>query len=161
MMDAVAASVLPLKRYAEFRGRSTRTELLSFYLLTSIAGLLIDVAAKSLGHPEVTTWIATGLLLLILVPSLAVGVRRLHDTGRSGWWLMLASPMVSAVIADYVASPRPWSLPVRLDLPWWAMLPPLLCLTALIILLLRDDDVDVNRYGPNPRGWTPLSGEPA
>ncbi len=160
-MNAAAASVLPLKRYAEFGGRSTRTELLSFYLLTGIAGALIEFAARTLGHPEAATWIATGLILLILVPSLAVGVRRLHDTGRSGWWLMLASPMVPAVIADYAASPRPWSLPVRLELPWWAMLLPLLCLTALIILLLRDDDVDVNRYGPNLRGWALPPGEPA
>jgi uncharacterized membrane protein YhaH (DUF805 family) len=152
-VNAAAASVLPLKRYAEFGGRSTRTELLSFYLLVSIAGALLDTAAKWSGHPEATALLATALLAAVFIPSLAVGTRRLHDTGRSGRWLLLALPVPLTVIADYAAYPRAWALPVRFELPWWGVAPALVCLTALIIQLLRDDAVDANLYGPNPRGW--------
>ena len=159
-MNLAAASVLPLKRYAEFGGRSTRTELLSFYLLVSITAALLDEAAKWFGRPEATAWLASGLLAAVFIPSLAVGTRRLHDTGRSGGWLLLALSVPVTTIIDYAAHPRAWALPVRLELPWWGMTPAFLCLTVLIILLLRDDDVDANRYGPNPRGWTPRE-EPA
>ena len=158
-MNVAAASVLPLKRYAAFHGRASRTEVASFYVLTAIFVLLTGAAARWLGRADTITWFGTVFLALTFLPSLALGVRRLHDTGRSGWWLLLALPWVPATIWDFIAHPRPWSLPMRLDLPWWAMVPVALCTLALAILLLLDDDVDTNRYGPNPRGWPP--GEPA
>jgi uncharacterized membrane protein YhaH (DUF805 family) len=81
-----------IKKYAEFNGRARRQEYWMFVLINAlISGALgiaegaVGLAAESGGGP------LTGLYgLFVLVPGIAVGVRRLHDTGRSGWWLLLA-----------------------------------------------------------------------
>ena len=75
-MDAAAASVLPLKRYAVFHGRSTRTELLSFYVLVLIASVALGFAGAPFGY-ETQLWIHRALGVFLLCPSLAVGVRRM------------------------------------------------------------------------------------
>ena len=80
--DAIS---LAFKNYLNFKGRSTRAEYWWFFLFTftlSIVTQIID-SFSSLG---VTNFISS---LIVLLPSLAVGVRRLHDIGKSGWWLLL------------------------------------------------------------------------
>ena len=80
--DAIS---LAFKNYVNFHGRSTRAEYWWFFLFTftlSIVTQIID-SFSSLG---VTNFISS---LIVLLPSLAVGVRRLHDIGKSGWWLLL------------------------------------------------------------------------
>ena len=80
--DAIS---LAFKNYVNFKGRSTRAEYWWFFLFTftlSIVTQIID-SFSSLG---VTNFISS---LIVLLPSLAVGVRRLHDIGKSGWWLLL------------------------------------------------------------------------
>jgi uncharacterized membrane protein YhaH (DUF805 family) len=78
----------PLRRYADFEGRSRRSEFWAFTAL--IWGLLI-FGAVSLAVSGST---ATGSIWIIgmfsfVIPGLAVSVRRLHDSGKSGWWLLL------------------------------------------------------------------------
>lgn len=72
-------------KYADFNGRARRSEFWWFYLFTFIVGLI-----PYLGY------VAS---IALLIPSLAVGARRLHDTGRSGWWQLLALiPCIGAII---------------------------------------------------------------
>jgi uncharacterized membrane protein YhaH (DUF805 family) len=75
-----------LGNYATFSGRAARSEFWWFSLLcvlVSLAGKMIDAAMHSGGAIE-------GLMsLLLLLPSLAVAARRLHDTDRSAWWLLM------------------------------------------------------------------------
>jgi uncharacterized membrane protein YhaH (DUF805 family) len=75
-----------LRQYAGFTGRASRAEYWQFSFFTFLAGILagaLDTALDtSLAEPVVT--------LGLLLPSLAVAVRRLHDVGRSGWWNLLA-----------------------------------------------------------------------
>lgn len=158
MNKAPVPLLLPLKRYADFRGRSTGTELIALYLLIMLANLAIWLAGLD---GEARQWVNAALLLILLCPTIVLGVRRLHDSGRSGWWMLLALPWVPAMIWEFILQPSPWQMPVRLHHPWWVMLPLALCTLALGLLLIIDDDVDANRYGPNPRGWTPPPGEPA
>jgi uncharacterized membrane protein YhaH (DUF805 family) len=96
--------LMPLRRYAEFDGRSRRMEYWMFALFTLIVYLVLgalmmaggfDLDAISQGvEPEfgMLFWLGAGLLglfaLAILVPSIAVGVRRLHDRDMSGWWYL-------------------------------------------------------------------------
>lgn len=71
-----------LKNYAGFRGRARRKEFWTFYLINLLAinvVRLIDIAIGS-NLPFIVFYLA------ILVPLAAVGVRRIHDTGHSGWW---------------------------------------------------------------------------
>ena len=79
--------MMPLKRYAEFSGRSRRKEFWSFWLATLIAGIIAGVIDGILG---LTGFISLRILvqLAILVPSIAVAIRRMHDQDRSGWWIL-------------------------------------------------------------------------
>ena len=96
-------ATLPLKRYAEFTGRSRRKEYWMFLLLSigiyAIASILERIAGLNRmiagTYGPITALVALGLL----VPTLAVSIRRLHDSDRSGWWLLLGLvPMVGEII---------------------------------------------------------------
>ncbi|GAA0329706.1 DUF805 domain-containing protein [Sphingomonas oligophenolica] len=99
---------LPLKRYAQFSGRSRRKEYWMWVLFTVLAGIVLGFIDRILGLggrsvvlPQpgssgvfYSAFINRGLLanlftLATIIPSLAVSVRRLHDTNRTGWWLLL------------------------------------------------------------------------
>ena len=69
-----------LAKYADFTGRATRAEYWWFFL-----AVLIGSAAASAAHPALYGLFSVAALL----PLLAVGARRLHDTNRSGWWQLL------------------------------------------------------------------------
>ncbi|MRR35863.1 DUF805 domain-containing protein [bacterium] len=81
-----------LTKYATFTGRARRTEYWMFVLFNILIGMVLGFIEGSLGiAAETDTSVLGGLYsLAVFVPSLAVGVRRLHDTNRSGWWLLLS-----------------------------------------------------------------------
>jgi uncharacterized membrane protein YhaH (DUF805 family) len=84
-----------LKKYADFGGRARRTEYWMFVLFNVIVSFVlagVDMLIGGFG-------ILSGLYgLAVLIPSLAVSVRRLHDTGRTGWWLLIGFVPVIGVI---------------------------------------------------------------
>jgi len=90
-----------LKQYADFNGRARRQEYWMFVLFNIIFSIVATILDNVLGlaSPEVGYGILTGLYsLAVLVPGLAVTVRRLHDTSRSGWWILIALiPLVGAI----------------------------------------------------------------
>ena len=75
-----------LKKYAEFEGRARRKEYWMFILFDFIFTIAAAVLDEILGS-EPVIYIVYGLVLIL--PTLAVTVRRLHDTNRSGWWILL------------------------------------------------------------------------
>jgi len=87
--------VMALRKYAEFNGRSRRKEYWIYtlvnviiYAVLYVAGLImISQGSSTVGIALMGIYCIYGLATL--VPSLAVSVRRLHDTNRSGWWLLL------------------------------------------------------------------------
>ena len=79
-MDFVQAVKSCLTQYATFSGRAPRSEYWWFFLFQ----LLVMVAASMIG--DVVYGLAS---LALLLPALAVGTRRLHDIGRTGWWQLL------------------------------------------------------------------------
>lgn len=105
-----------LTNYATFRGRAPRSEFWWFVLFTLIANLvlgLVDslIVAPILGFSPFSDNGARPLSALfslaIFVPSLAVGARRLHDTGRSAWWLLIGLvPLIGWLIFVYFAAQR-------------------------------------------------------
>jgi len=91
-----------LKKYAVFGGRARRKEYWYFVLfnaLISIALTIIDGVTGSFSS-EAGIGLLSGIYgLAVLIPSIAVGVRRLHDTNRSGWWLLIALiPLIGAIV---------------------------------------------------------------
>jgi len=85
-----------LKKYADFGGRARRTEYWMFFLFNFIIGIVLSVADYVLGTGGIIGALFT---LALLIPAVAVGVRRLHDTDRSGWWLLIAFvPLIGAIV---------------------------------------------------------------
>lgn len=97
-----------IKKYAVFSGRARRTEYWMFVLINAIIGLVLLVIDHVLGLAPTTSTGSTtfniGLLsgiysLALLLPSLAVQCRRLHDTDRRGWWMLLSLiPIIGSII---------------------------------------------------------------
>jgi uncharacterized membrane protein YhaH (DUF805 family) len=136
-------ALLPLRRYAEFGGRSRRTELVAFYLLIMLVGFPLTFAMLMLRSSEIAVAAGWLLPLALLCPSVALIVRRLHDTGRSGWWALLAVPNVAHSIWQ-ASDPEAPGLEDAEALAGLASL-------GLFVLLMWNDDPEPNRYGPNPR----------
>ncbi len=77
-------------KYAMFEGRATRSEYWWFILFTSLASVALSMASHAA---------SAFFSLAVLLPSLAVGARRLHDTDRSGWFLLLGFiPVIGWII---------------------------------------------------------------
>ncbi|RZQ56045.1 DUF805 domain-containing protein [Pseudidiomarina tainanensis] len=91
-----------LKKYAVFSGRARRSEYWFFVLFNVIIGFVLGFidGILGLGNPEAGVGVlGTIYSLAVLIPSIAVGVRRLHDTDRSGWWLLIGLiPLIGAIV---------------------------------------------------------------
>lgn len=85
-----------LKKYAVFDGRARRTEYWMFVLFNIIISFVLGFVEGLVGGPGVIGMIYG---LAVLIPGIAVSVRRLHDTSRSGWWLLISLvPLVGAIV---------------------------------------------------------------
>ena len=91
-----------LKKYAVFQGRAQRKEYWYYILFFVLFAIVVSLVENTLGLADPET--GSGPLSLVyslalLVPSIAVAVRRLHDTGRSGWWILIGLiPVVGAIV---------------------------------------------------------------
>lgn len=74
-----------LSRYTTFRGRASRSEYWYFYLFMVLGSLVAGLLDKALAHNSSRVYMLFALVTFL--PNIAVTVRRLHDTDRSGWWL--------------------------------------------------------------------------
>lgn len=91
-----------LQHYADFTGRARRSEYWYFvlfnFIVSILIGLSLGVIAGLLNVPALV-YLVHLWSLAVFIPSLAVSVRRLHDIGRSGWWLLLSLiPLIGAII---------------------------------------------------------------
>lgn len=124
--------LLVFKKYAEFEGRSRRQEYWMFQLFNFLAfmalaalggvGILINQDYGAiLFVPCFLYWLA------VIIPAIAVAVRRLHDTGRSGWMLLLFAVLGIIPIVGFVTA------------------------IVQIVFLCQDSAPGTNEYGPNPK----------
>lgn len=96
--------LMPLKRYADFTGRSRRKEYWMFALFQLIVVLvpmfIIFSISDMTAGPPVLLWVfLIAYLLVFLVPSIAVSIRRFHDQDKSGWFYLLSFiPYVGGII---------------------------------------------------------------
>lgn len=119
--------LLPLKRYADFSGRSRRKEYWMFVLGIFIAAILLSIIESAMGMAGMIGGaygpLTALFFLAILVPSIAVQVRRFHDQDKSGWFVLLA-------------------------------LIPLLGSIAVFIFMCLSGTRGPNRFGPDPKDPT-------
>ena len=165
---------MPLKRYADFSGRSRRMEYWMWVLFQSLLYLALWVVFFALAGAAILSGdlegaFAAGISIVVfaliyvvvwlafLVPSLAVTVRRLHDTNRSGWWIggfilaYLGLTVVNVAMMG-VAAQSPESLGavgavygiIGLAIFGYAI--------TLLVFLFLDGTPGPNRYGPDPKG---------
>lgn len=84
-----------LKKYVVFEGRATRSEYWWFYLATFIVSAIL--AALDIN------WLSQVFSLAVLLPSLGAGVRRMHDVGKSGWFILI--PIYNIILAATPSQP--------------------------------------------------------
>ncbi|MFC8093439.1 DUF805 domain-containing protein [Streptomyces sp. NPDC057301] len=84
-----------LKKYATFSGRARRKEFWMFVLFHSLAALVAGVVDAVLGWG---LWLTIVYVLFSFIPTLAVSVRRLHDTDRVGWWLLISLIPLAGIV---------------------------------------------------------------
>lgn len=167
-------------RYVTFSGRASRPEYWYFFLFTlivSIAAGLIDwlfftsVTTLETETSSTTTAISDGPVqglaaLVLFLPQLAAAWRRMHDTGRSGWYVLLPTLLAAGAFAVLIlgigaASHFHGGTMDRLltDATLLILIPTLIVLlvSPLIVLwwLTRPSQPGANRYGPNPHEVIP------
>ena len=93
-----------LKKYTVFSGRARRKEFWMFFLFSAIISVFLAVIDEFMGWKfemdgENLGFLGTLYYIAVIIPFLAVIIRRLHDTDRSGWWFLIAFiPIVGVII---------------------------------------------------------------
>ena len=166
---------LPLKRYADFMGRSRRREYWLWFLFQVILALVFGIIRKAAGDQNAQAVQAVNSLvnLGLLIPTIAVSVRRFHDINRTGWWYVfpLVVFLVSLVLFLVLSSanlmtifqqisqagqhPTPdQSMAILQSLAplgwvffaWW------LASLVTFVFHVMDGTAGPNRFGPDPKG---------
>jgi uncharacterized membrane protein YhaH (DUF805 family) len=95
-MDIKTAVITCLTKYVDFDGRASRSEFWWFFLFQLIVIMVLSM---------VLSFIGTIASLALLLPGLGAAVRRLHDIGKSGWWIFIGLiPLIGWLIAIYWAA---------------------------------------------------------
>jgi uncharacterized membrane protein YhaH (DUF805 family) len=170
--------LMPLTRYADFSGRSRRMEFWMWNLLKFMVGCAIGIlffafAGRALmnGDPKqmlavmfsvLSLWMLCFVLwLAILVPDLAVTVRRLHDTNRSGWWVLAPwGPYLLTVVVVSIGGAINGPMNGEPGTPLLVsgliaaglMIVSLGIGLLLLVFMFLDGTPGPNRFGPDPKG---------
>lgn len=161
---------LPLKRYAEFSGRSRRMEYWMFqlfmflvYIAMIVLMMVVGGGAMMTGDPSAAA-AAGGAALIIFglyglfalamfIPSLAVSVRRLHDTNRSGWWILAPlSGYVIMLIGTVMAAGSPDNPGLGGILAMVGLVAVIGLGITLLVFMFLEGTRGPNQYGPDPKG---------
>jgi uncharacterized membrane protein YhaH (DUF805 family) len=137
--------LMPFRRAGDYHGRSRRMEFWLFWLTAMITQMVAsyidavtsqDVVAGGMGPVNLVT------TLIFLVPAVTVGIRRLHDIGRSGGWMLLFGLPYLGWLVSVQAGTQ--SIVAALAL--------LLGSVVLLVLLVQPGFAGENSFGPDPKG---------
>ena len=180
-MTFAGAIATCLRKYAVFGGRATRAEFWWWMLavvIVSIAVSIVDGVISALTSGTVEEFLSALLFVAVLLPNLAVTARRLHDIGKSGWWVLLwivlglgpwlillalvaGAVFSSAYLAGTASGPveAVSDLVTGFALTWilaivgfiFALVISLAVVIWEIVWLVRQGETGPNRYGADPR----------
>lgn len=144
-----------LRQYVDFNGRARRKEYWMFALFTVIVSIVLTILDRLLGLNAGGFGLLSGLYgLAVLLPSLGVSVRRLHDTGRSGWWLLVLLPVLAVEALVVVFGLAPPATPPPLGILGIIALVGIIGFVGAIVLTVfqaTDGNRGPNNYGPDPK----------
>ena len=128
------------QKYIDFSGRASRSEFWWFFLFRLL------VLLPTIWMPVLGLIILILASLVLLLPSLSVTARRLHDVNRTGWWMLLPIGLgLAGMAASGVVFPMSEHVAVGI-----ATLPPIAGCVILLVFLIRPSDPGFNLYGPSP-----------
>lgn len=137
--------LMPFQRLTDFSGRSRRMEFWLFWLSALILQMITSYIDAVTSQPLIAGGmgsITLAVTLILLAPAATVGIRRLHDIGRSGWWMLL----FGLPYLGWLVSVDSGSQGVV------AALALLVGTIILLVLLVQPGTAADNAYGPNPKG---------
>ena len=161
--------LMPLKRYADFQGRSRRMEFWMWIVFSVIVSLVLSVIDGLVGlriwslnggapvagaGVGLTIWRSQGVLSLVwtlvaLIPNISVAMRRLHDTNRTGWWLL--APVAPYVIGFILTATAALSQSLALIAAGGVLFfVGFVLAVVLIVFYCLPGTVGPNNYGPDP-----------
>jgi len=162
--------LLPLKRYAQFNGRSRRKEYWMWILFVVLASIILSILDSILGlggrtsvgpgavpggynyGAGVTGGVLANLFILAtFIPGLAVSVRRLHDIDRSGWWILMPLAPYLLGFAIMLGS-FAGGMPGLTIVGGLAFLVGVICAIVLLVWYCSAGTNGPNRFGPDPKG---------
>ncbi|HET7576480.1 MAG TPA: DUF805 domain-containing protein [Sphingomicrobium sp.] len=159
-MSPVDWAKRPLQKYADFTGRAPRPEYWWYVLGLIIAGVIVGIVEGIVGLKGMVMGLYGPLTLLLIlatiVPSLAAGARRLHDTNRSGWWQLIVWVPYAIVL---VLRPATGSTFGAVALAGIVALIALICAIVLLVFLVLPGTSGDNRFGPPTGESTAIAAE--
>ena len=144
----------PLQRYADFSGRAPRAEYWWYFLGTMVAYLVVMIVENMLGlDGTVGPYGPLSLILMLglLVTGLAVTVRRLHDTNRSGWWILIAVVPYFIVLVLAAGAMASGSMGAMAGVGLLGLVAMAGAIVLLVFMVLPGTKGD-NRFGADPYG---------
>lgn len=144
----------PIKKYADFTGRAPRAEYWWYALALLVVFLVVNIVENLVGLGGMVGAVYGPLFVILwlatIVPNIAVGVRRLHDTDRSGWWLLLCAPygLATAFMVQSVENGGMSGLGTAAILSAIGFI----CAIVLLVFMVLPGTSGPNRFGPDPYG---------
>ncbi len=159
-MNPIQSVTSVFRNYVNFRGRAQRSEFWWFVLFSIVVSAILSMLASVARPLEVLEFI---FFLVVLLPSLAVTARRLHDTNRTAWWMLLyLIPILGFtvlvtlflvvlgmdVLEPWETNDVEWGILGIIFLIWF--LGSIAAWIVLLVFQIMPGTVGPNRYGPDP-----------
>lgn len=159
-MNMIEAVKSVLTQYVGFSGRARRSEYWFWILATIIVGIIVAIIEAVMGiGTDASGPISNILNLAIFLPGLAVTFRRLHDTGRSGWWIggfylaiIVFGLIIGLSFAGLYGAGGDSSFGAGIGtMAIIGVLGVLIYSIVIIVFMCQDSQAGPNEYGPNPK----------
>jgi len=170
MMDFVTAVKTCFMKYADFKGRARRSEYWWFCLFCLIVMWVFNILGSIWPVLSIVSLLVS---IVLMIPSYSVQTRRLHDTGRSGWWVVIMLVLMIAFFIGLGVMMFPYAdrmmeitdnmetvnvmmdameqSPVAIGVMGLCSLLMTIVTVVVIIFSVLDSKWDTNKYGPSPK----------
>ena len=145
----------PIQKYSDFTGRAPRAEYWWYTLAVIVAAIVIGIVEGILGLDGTVGpygLLSLVFMLALLVPGLAVTARRLHDTNRSGWWMLIAVVPYALMAVLGIMAATSGSAMGALAVVGLFSIVALIGAIALLVFMVLPGTRGPNKYGPDPYG---------